>query len=161
MPFSQHSRPGGIVCLRQEFCTGGNHGMQMQKTPCFVVCCYCLPVNSFWLCLLLRASSLTRQVLSHAIFMPVPKRAIKRHHSDVSAIRAGNQPLTCKAWSDISPAVKDRSQGAFLLLKSDNAIAVKFSSGVLVISVAKGSIQHATFIPGDTLSCHCSEVLKE
>lgn len=62
----------------------------------------------------------------------------------------GNQPLTCKAWSDISPAIKDRHQGAFLLLKSDNAIAVKFSSGVLVISVAKGSIQHATFLPGAT-----------
>ena len=65
------------------------------------------------------------------------------------AMCAGNQPLTCKAWSDISPAVKAGSQGAFLSLKSDDAVAVKFSSGVLFISVAKGSIQHATFLPGD------------
>ena len=59
--------------------------------------------------------------------------------------------LTCRTWTDISPATEGAIGGAFLPLKSGSSIAVKLSTGVLVISLADGTISHATFVRGE----HC------
>lgn len=62
--------------------------------------------------------------------------------------------LKCQAWTDISPATEGATGGSFLLLKSGSSIAVKLSTGVLVISVADGSISHATFLRGEPCLSH-------
>ena len=63
-------------------------------------------------------------------------------------------PLKCQAWSDISPAAERAAEGALLPLKSDSSIAVRLSSGVLVLTTADGAIRHATFVHGEPSTAH-------
>lgn len=56
--------------------------------------------------------------------------------------------LSCQLWERISPAVEGNSEGVFSPLQSESSIAVKLSTGVLLINVHSGAIKHAAFAKG-------------
>ena len=60
--------------------------------------------------------------------------------------------VKCQAWTDISPAAAGAEAGSLLPLKSTSSIAIRLSTGVLIASVADGSIQRATFVRGEPLA---------
>ena len=56
--------------------------------------------------------------------------------------------MSYQDWNAISPAAAGSTTGTLMPLQSDSTIAVKLETGVLLIHVQSGAIQHAVFSKG-------------
>ena len=61
--------------------------------------------------------------------------------------------MSCKAWSAITPSAAGSATGVVLPLQSDSSIAVSLDTGILLLHVQSGAIQHAVFSKGKHCAC--------
>ena len=80
--------------------------------------------------------------------------------SQVSQIFADSGvALKCQPWTEFSPALEGPTRPALLPAKSQSSVAVRFDSGVLVVTSSDGRINHSAFVPG-VLSMQFSVLIK-